>query len=87
MPIWAIRDNFIEEEVGWSLRGWVTSLQIEMQVKLFQEAQTILTQVVQIKAHLETGTYIEKNLYREIRTYFLFGERKRTYIEKYIWKG
>lgn len=70
MPIWAIRDNFIEEEVGWSLKGWVTSLQIEMQVKLFQEAQTILTQVVQIKAHLETGTFDrwgkKKNLYREL---------------------
>ena len=40
MSMWKIRDNFMKKAAEWNLKGWVRFLQIEMQVKLFQDAET-----------------------------------------------
>lgn len=39
VPMWKIRDDFMKKAAEWNLRGWVRFLQIEMQVKLFQDAE------------------------------------------------
>lgn len=38
--MWKIRDDFMKKTAKWNLKGWLRFLQIEMQVKLFQDAET-----------------------------------------------